>query len=64
MLMPTWKGRLNYETRWMTRDDMVRSYDATVRLAELKAAHGLTPLFPQEVQGLERLRQVAALLGP
>ena len=42
MLMPTWKGRLNYETRWMTRDDIVRaSYDATVRLAELKAAHGL-----------------------
>jgi hypothetical protein len=25
MLMPTWKGRLNYETRWMTRDDMVRA---------------------------------------
>ena len=43
MLMPTWKLRLNYETQWMTRDEIVRAtYDATVRLAELKAAHGLT----------------------
>lgn len=42
MLMPTWKLRLNYQTRWMTRDDIVRAtYDATVRLAELKAAHGM-----------------------
>lgn len=42
MLKPTWKLRLNYETEWMTRDDIVRAtYDATVRLAELKAAHGI-----------------------
>jgi B12-binding domain/radical SAM domain protein len=42
MLMPTWKLRLNYETEWMTRDDIVRAtYDGTVRLAELKAAHGI-----------------------
>jgi B12-binding domain/radical SAM domain protein len=42
MLMPTWKLRLNYETQWMTRDDIVRAtYDATGRLAELKSAHGL-----------------------
>lgn len=42
MLMPTWKLRLNYETEWMTRDDIVRAtYDGTVRLAELKAAHGV-----------------------
>ena len=42
MLMPTWKLRLNYETEWMTRDDIVRAtYDGTMRLAELKAAHGV-----------------------
>jgi B12-binding domain/radical SAM domain protein len=42
MLMPTWKLRLNYETEWMTRDDIIRAtYDGTVRLAELKVAHGI-----------------------
>lgn len=42
MLMPTWKLRLNYETQWMTRDDIVRAtYDGTMRLTELKAAHGI-----------------------
>jgi B12-binding domain/radical SAM domain protein len=42
MLAPTWKERLNYETQWMSRDDIVRAtYDATVRLAHLKVSHGL-----------------------
>jgi len=42
MLMPNWKLRLNYETEWMTRDDIVRAtYDGTLRLAELKVAHGI-----------------------
>jgi B12-binding domain/radical SAM domain protein len=42
MLMPTWKLRLNYETEWMTRDDIVRAtYDGAMRLVELKAAHGI-----------------------
>lgn len=42
MLMPTWKQNLNYETKWMTRDDIVRAtYDGAMRLVELKTAHGL-----------------------
>jgi hypothetical protein len=42
MLMPTWKLRLNYETEWMTRDDIVRAtYDGAMRLVELKAEHGV-----------------------
>ena len=42
MLMPTWKQRLNYETEWMTRDDIVRAtYDGAMRLIELKAAYGV-----------------------
>jgi B12-binding domain/radical SAM domain protein len=42
MLMPTWKQRLNYETEWMTRDEIVRAtYDGALKLAELKAAHGV-----------------------
>jgi len=40
--MPTWKQRLNYETEWMTRDDIVRAtYDGATRLVELKATHGV-----------------------
>ncbi|MGE5753942.1 MAG: TIGR04190 family B12-binding domain/radical SAM domain protein [Deltaproteobacteria bacterium] len=42
MLMPTWKHRLNYETEWMTRDEIVRAtYDGALKLTELKAAHGV-----------------------
>jgi B12-binding domain/radical SAM domain protein len=42
MLMPTWKQRLNYETEWMTRDEIVRAtYDGAMRLIELKAAYGV-----------------------
>jgi len=43
LLMPTWKQRLNYETDWMTRDDIVQAtYDGALKLVELKAAYGLT----------------------
>jgi hypothetical protein len=42
MLMPTWKQRLNYETQWMTRDEIVRAtYDGAMRLIELKAECGV-----------------------
>jgi radical SAM superfamily enzyme YgiQ (UPF0313 family) len=42
MLMPTWKHRLNYETEWMTRDEIVQAtYDGALKLTELKAAYGL-----------------------
>jgi hypothetical protein len=40
--MPTWKLNLNYETEWMTRDEIVRAtYDGAMRLVALKAAYGL-----------------------
>jgi B12-binding domain/radical SAM domain protein len=43
LLTPNWKLRLNYETEWMTRDDIVNAtYDGALKLVELKAAHGLT----------------------
>jgi len=42
MLKPTWKQRLNFETEWMTRDDIVRAtYDGALKLIDLKAAYGL-----------------------
>lgn len=42
MLMPSWKDRLNYETRWMSRTDIVNAtYDGAEALVELKLQHGL-----------------------
>lgn len=42
LVQPSWKYILNYETRWMTRDEIVASsYEAGLRLNRLKAEHGL-----------------------
>jgi clorobiocin/coumermycin A biosynthesis protein CloN6/CouN6 len=44
LLRPSWKQRLNYETRWMSKDDLVRvSYAAVRRLTEIKIERGLFP---------------------
>jgi B12-binding domain/radical SAM domain protein len=42
MLSPSWKYALNYETEWMTRDEIVDStYRAGLKLNKLKAEYGL-----------------------
>jgi B12-binding domain/radical SAM domain protein len=42
LLAPTWKHILNYETRWMSRDDIAAAtYEAGRRLNALKARFGL-----------------------
>ncbi len=39
---PSWKQMLNYETNWMTRDQIVEStYEAALRLNRLKHLHSL-----------------------
>jgi len=41
LTQPTWERILNYETRWMTRAELVdATYDAAERLNELKVRHG------------------------
>src|SRR3984957_5393687 len=41
LIQPTWEYILNYETRWMTRRDLVdATYDAAERLNELKVQYG------------------------
>jgi B12-binding domain/radical SAM domain protein len=41
LIQPTWEHILNYETRWMTRRELVdATYDAAERLNELKVEHG------------------------
>jgi B12-binding domain/radical SAM domain protein len=42
LVHPSWKYVLNYETEWMTREDIVlSSYEASLELNRLKARHGL-----------------------
>lgn len=42
LLAPSWKYTLSYETKWMTRDDIVESsYQAGLRLNRLKEHFGL-----------------------
>jgi len=42
LIQPSWKYVLNYETIWMTRDEIVEStYQAGLRLNRLKARYGL-----------------------
>lgn len=42
LLAPSWKHSLGYETKWMTREQIVDvTYEAALRLNELKAEFGL-----------------------
>jgi len=42
LLSPSWKYTLNYETEWMSRDELVEStYKAALALNKLKAEYGL-----------------------
>ncbi len=41
LIQPSWEHILNYETKWMTRRELVdATYDAAERLNELKVEHG------------------------
>jgi B12-binding domain/radical SAM domain protein len=42
LLQPSWKQMLNYETKWMSRDQIVEStYQAALKLNRIKYKHGL-----------------------
>jgi radical SAM superfamily enzyme YgiQ (UPF0313 family) len=42
MLMPSWKFALNYETKWMSRDEIVQAtYDGALALLDLKEQYGV-----------------------
>jgi B12-binding domain/radical SAM domain protein len=44
LVQPTWERILNYETKWMTRRELVdATYDAAERLNELKIRYGRIP---------------------
>jgi len=57
LLAPSWKYTLNYETDWMSRDELVDSvYEAALALNDVKRRHGLVS--PRDAQKLDaRIRQ-------
>jgi B12-binding domain/radical SAM domain protein len=63
LLAPTWKHILNYETRWMSRDDIAQvTYEAGRRLNALKARFGLiSPQVAAETE--ERIIHAVSLMA-
>jgi B12-binding domain/radical SAM domain protein len=62
LVAPSWKYSLNYETEWMTRQQIVEtSYEAILRLNRLKAKHGIISKQLAEMgeQRLEAAREMA-----
>jgi B12-binding domain/radical SAM domain protein len=62
LLQPSWKYMLNYETEWMSRDELVTStYDAAFELNRLKAKYGL--LKQKEAEKIEvRIKEAKELI--
>jgi hypothetical protein len=58
LLAPSWKYILNYETAWMTRDEIVyTTYEAGRRLNRLKAEFGL--IDPKTAESVEKRSEAA-----
>ncbi len=62
LLQPSWKQMLNYETVWMTRDQIVDStYESALRLNRVKLKHAL--IKPKTFTRIERrIRQAQAVI--
>ncbi len=63
LLAPTWKHILNYETDWMSRDELAQAtYEAGRRLNALKAQRGLVSS-AMAAETEERIDRAVALMG-
>jgi len=61
LTLPSWKYSLNYETEWLSRDEITEvTYEAIARLAKLKAKYGQIPQKAADTQ-LERIESAKAL---
>lgn len=53
LLQPGWKQMLNYETKWMSRDQIVENtYQAAIKLNQIKLKHGL--IIEKKAKEMER----------
>ncbi len=63
LLAPSWKHTLNYETKWMSRDQLVEvTYQAALELNRLKLEHGLVEE-KEAARIAERISRERELLG-
>ncbi len=63
LVAPSWKWVLNYETRWLSRDELVAvTYAAGRRMNQLKAEHGLVTA-SQATATERRIDQAVAVMG-
>ncbi len=70
LISPSWKDSLNYETEWMTREQIADSaYEAIMRLIRFKEKHGVVPeeLADMGIKrletGREMMHRIEAVLG-
>jgi B12-binding domain/radical SAM domain protein len=61
LTLPSWKYSLNYETQWLSRDEITEvTYEAIARLTKLKAKYGQMSQSEADKQ-LERIESAKAL---
>ena len=61
LALPSWRYNLNYETDWLSRDEITEvTYEAIARLTQLKAKYGQMSLREAEMQ-LERIAKARVL---
>ncbi len=66
LTLPSWKYSLNYETQWLSRDEITEvTYEAIARLAKLKAKYGQIPqkLADKQIERIERAKVLEAKIG-
>jgi hypothetical protein len=70
LLEPSWKHALSYETRWMTREQIVEvTYEAALRLNRIKTRFGLVDTAVSKdveqriLQARETLERIDSLMG-
>jgi B12-binding domain/radical SAM domain protein len=62
LVSPSWKYSLNYETKWMDRDQIAESaYDAILGLVRLKAKHGTIPANIADI-GIRRIEAAREMM--
>ncbi len=62
LIAPSWKYSLNYETEWMTRQQIAdTAYEAILRLNHLKAKYGIIPQEMAEA-GEQRLKAAREMM--
>jgi hypothetical protein len=66
LTLPSWKFSLNYETQWLSRDEITDvTYEAIARLTKLKAKYGQIPqkMADTQIERIERAKVLEVKIG-